>query len=400
MKKTVRTFAASALVCAAAFVTFVACSKDDTPTDETVAVTGVTISPATAQTIPLGGTLNLTATVTPDNATNKAVTWTSSATATATVSATGVVTARADGETTITVTTADGNKTASVTVTVLPEPEFYAPGDPIAAPSAGGTYEIVVTSNIAWTVAVDAASTSWCTAVATFESGISGDGTVTVTVRSQSPNAAARTATVTFTMDEFNPQNVSVNQNAGITARACTQCLWDGSAWVDGYVSERFGDGSTSETSVSLYGGPKDYVAGATSSVDGRANTAAMIAANIALEGSAIKICESLGEGWYLPAYEELFNISSFQFENWWAVTSLLNGRSGAGLLEGNDFFWSSTEYYNNGGRINSTTPESTDGTYGSDTHSNCVVRASQNGYPSGTGVKNWGGAAFFVWRP
>ena len=63
-------------------------------------------------------TLTLTATVAPDNATNKAVTWTSSDSAVATVDQNGVVTALARGTAVITATTADGGKTASCTVTV------------------------------------------------------------------------------------------------------------------------------------------------------------------------------------------------------------------------------------------------------------------------------------------
>ncbi len=66
----------------------------------------------------LGGTYGLTATVSPSNATNKAVSWTSSNTSVATVSSSGLVTAKAAGNTTITVRTADGNKTATCSVTV------------------------------------------------------------------------------------------------------------------------------------------------------------------------------------------------------------------------------------------------------------------------------------------
>ena len=66
-----------------------------------------------------GGSEALTATVTPDNATNKNVTWSSSAEGVATVDANGNVTAVAQGTATITVTAADGSgvkATCSVTV--------------------------------------------------------------------------------------------------------------------------------------------------------------------------------------------------------------------------------------------------------------------------------------------
>ena len=82
-----------------------------------VAVTGVTISDATA-TITTGSTKTLTATVAPENATNKSVRWTSSDDAIASVDDEGVVTAIAAGSATITVTTVDGNFTATCAVTV------------------------------------------------------------------------------------------------------------------------------------------------------------------------------------------------------------------------------------------------------------------------------------------
>ena len=82
-----------------------------------VAVTGVTISDATA-TITTGSTKTLTATVAPENAINKSVRWTSSDDAIASVDDEGVVTAIAAGSATITVTTVDGNFTATCAVTV------------------------------------------------------------------------------------------------------------------------------------------------------------------------------------------------------------------------------------------------------------------------------------------
>jgi len=65
-----------------------------------------------------GETTTLTASVSPENATNKAVSFSSSDTSKATVDANGKVTPIAAGNVTITVTTADGNKTASCAVTV------------------------------------------------------------------------------------------------------------------------------------------------------------------------------------------------------------------------------------------------------------------------------------------
>lgn len=82
-----------------------------------IPVTGVTVSPTSAS-IAVGATQQLTATVAPSNATNKAVSWTSSNTSVATVSSSGLVTGVAAGTATITVTTQDGNKTATASITV------------------------------------------------------------------------------------------------------------------------------------------------------------------------------------------------------------------------------------------------------------------------------------------
>ena len=88
------------------------CTVSVTP----VVVTGVTLSQTEASLF-VGGTLALTATVAPSNATYKGVTWSSSDEAVATVTD-GVVTGKAVGMVIITVTTADGGMTATCTVTV------------------------------------------------------------------------------------------------------------------------------------------------------------------------------------------------------------------------------------------------------------------------------------------
>jgi len=83
----------------------------------TIAVTGVTLSLASAS-VTAGSTVQLTATIAPSNATNKAISWASGNSSVATVSSTGLVTGIAAGTATITVTTVDGSITATCTVTV------------------------------------------------------------------------------------------------------------------------------------------------------------------------------------------------------------------------------------------------------------------------------------------
>jgi len=83
-----------------------------------IPATGVTLNKNTLALQTGGGYEVLTATLQPENATNKAVTWTSSNAGIASVTPQGRVTAVAVGTATITVTTADGNFTATCTVTV------------------------------------------------------------------------------------------------------------------------------------------------------------------------------------------------------------------------------------------------------------------------------------------
>ena len=85
-------------------------------TAETVHPTSVSVSPTTAS-IEVGGTVTLTETLLPSNASDKSVTWSTSNSSVATVS-NGVVTGVGAGSATITVTTVDGNKTATCAVTV------------------------------------------------------------------------------------------------------------------------------------------------------------------------------------------------------------------------------------------------------------------------------------------
>jgi len=88
-----------------------------TPPGTDVAVTGVSLN-ITSKALAVGESFALQAKVTPNNATMKTVSWSSSDETVATVDADGVVTALKIGTCKITVATDDGNKTASCVVTV------------------------------------------------------------------------------------------------------------------------------------------------------------------------------------------------------------------------------------------------------------------------------------------
>ena len=92
-----------------------------TATPKPVKVSGVTLSQSSLTMTLKGQTASLTATVTPDNAANKNITWSSSNSSVATVNANGTVTAVANGTSDITATATDGSGVSakcSVTVRV------------------------------------------------------------------------------------------------------------------------------------------------------------------------------------------------------------------------------------------------------------------------------------------
>ncbi|WP_296329628.1 Ig-like domain-containing protein [uncultured Treponema sp.] len=100
------------------FIKSIKIEADSSSTPATsVAVTGVTLD-STSATLTVGDTKTLTATIAPENASDKTVTWSSSAPSVASVDESGKVTALASGNATITVTTNDGSKTATCEVTV------------------------------------------------------------------------------------------------------------------------------------------------------------------------------------------------------------------------------------------------------------------------------------------
>ncbi|WP_375179103.1 M6 family metalloprotease domain-containing protein [Enterococcus rotai] len=83
-----------------------------------VPVTGISIMP-TIKELSIGAKETLQATVTPENATNKKVTWSSSDQSVVTISENGEVTGKSAGQVTITAKTVDGNKEAKSVIKVI-----------------------------------------------------------------------------------------------------------------------------------------------------------------------------------------------------------------------------------------------------------------------------------------
>ncbi len=187
-----------------------------TPPDP-VAVTGVSLN-KNATTIAIGANETLTATITPANADNQAVTWSSNNTAVATVNQNGQVTGVSAGTATITVTTQDGNKTATCTVTV-PDPS----ADPVAVTGVSlnktsTSLTVGATETLTATVAPANATNqavTWSsnnTAVASVDQNgkvtAVAAGTATITVTTQDGNKTAMcTVTVSAAVTPTAPQS-------------------------------------------------------------------------------------------------------------------------------------------------------------------------------------------------
>jgi len=124
-------------------------------TAQTISVTQAAAIPVTAvalnystESLTVGDTLQLTAKITPDNAANQSLRWSSSDTSIAAVSDSGLVTAKAAGTAVIIVTTVDGGFTASCTLTVNP-PAVAVTGIKLNTASAtilvGDTFRLTAT---------------------------------------------------------------------------------------------------------------------------------------------------------------------------------------------------------------------------------------------------------------
>ncbi len=182
---------------------------------QTAKVTSVSLNKTTLTLTSAGQTSQLTATVSPTNATNKSVTWTSSNTSVASVDANGLVTAKATGTATITATAADGSgKKATCTVTVsintTVEVKYVSLNKTtLTLTSTGQTSQL--TPRISPTNATNK-SVTWTssnTSVATVDANglvtakATGTATITATAADGSGKKATCTVTVNIEVSEF-----------------------------------------------------------------------------------------------------------------------------------------------------------------------------------------------------
>lgn len=189
----------------------------------TVSVTGVTLEP-TSLSLFTGDTAPLTATVKPDNATNKNVTWESNNTTVATVDTNGNVAAVAAGEATITIKTADGNHTATCQVKVT-QPTYGISADisaldfSIACPGyerpAAKTVTITNTGNQALTLNQPASTNSFEVGTLSKTKLAAGE-TATFTVQ---PKAGLAEGAYSETITVSGSENTSVTISATFTVQ-------------------------------------------------------------------------------------------------------------------------------------------------------------------------------------
>ena len=182
--------------------------------EDPIVVTGITLDKTTA-TVEEGATVTLTATVTPGNATDKTVTWSTSNETIATVSG-GVVTGVKAGE--VTITAKAGDKSATCTVTVTAKQSTEDPDDPIAVEGitldkTTATVEEGATVTLTATVTPENATdktVTWSTsneAIATVSGGVVTGvkaGEVTITAKAGDKSATC-TVTVTAAATEPDP---------------------------------------------------------------------------------------------------------------------------------------------------------------------------------------------------
>lgn len=190
----------SRILCIILTVLAISCQKEKEP--EIVKVTGVTLN-STSLTLTEGESQTLSATVSPQDAANKKVIWSTSNASVASVDNGGKVTASAAGSATITVTTDDGGKTATCKVTV--NAKVY-PVESVSLDKTSVELTEGETATLTATVKPENASdktVSWSSSqesVATVTDGVitavsTGEATITVTT-----NDGGKTATCKVTV--------------------------------------------------------------------------------------------------------------------------------------------------------------------------------------------------------
>ncbi len=193
-----------------------------------VLVTGVTLEP-TSLTLFTSDTASLTATVQPEDATNKTVNWSSSNEAVATVDTNGKVTAVGEGNATITATAADGSGVSATCTVTVTQSEYSISADTTAldfgsaytsyTQPAAKTVTITNDGNQQVTVTLPTANDFIITTGTGFTNGsaaIEPDGTATFTVQ---PKAGLAVGTYSENITISDSGHVTLSIPATFTVR-------------------------------------------------------------------------------------------------------------------------------------------------------------------------------------
>lgn len=327
------------------------CKKNVEPEPQKVAVTGVAVIPRSV-TLKVGETKEIIATITPANADNKTVSWSTSDQSVATV-ADGLVTAVKEGSATITVTTIDGGKTATCAVTVSTD---TVPVTGITI-DQGATAEVEEGKTITLTATVQPdnatdKTVTWSSsndAIATVANGVVTGvtpGEVVITAKAGDKTA---TCTVTVTRSAMAYEAVDLglsvkwgNKNIGASLPEDTGNLY---AWGETEPNKASFDWETyqwgnSETSLTKYNHLSDRGA-----VDNK----------LLLEADDDVASTTLQGEWRMPTILEMeelyatYGNPDYKWEgatNGWTVTYLKNNNSI--FLPFAEGLWSSSLHYGN----------------------------------------------------
>jgi len=188
---------------------------------DTILVTGISLN-KTSTTLNVGESENLTATVSPTNATNKNITWSSSNTNVVTVSG-GTITAKSAGTATITATAADGSgKTVTCTVTVKQPVTGLSLNKTSTTLNVGATESLTVTVSPTGATNKNVTWSSSNTNVVTVSGGtITAKSAGTATITATAADGSGKTATCTVTVKQpvtgLSLNKTSTTLNVGAT---------------------------------------------------------------------------------------------------------------------------------------------------------------------------------------
>lgn len=236
-------------------------SKDpDTPEPAAVPVSGISVEGGT---VAIGGTLQLTAVVSPSDAADRTVAWSSSDDSIATVSSTGLVTGITAGTVTVTCTASDGSGVyASCDVTVTGPSERYITVEASYSSDTGmltlngtcseGIVNVYVTGE-GYRSSYDAYPVSGGAWSGRFNLGALGPGTYVV----HASSGTSLTAQASFTVASATGSSISSN---GLSVEVPIQTMRSGSVAVGAdtpaavYVSDKSVTVDVGDESVMLYG--------------------------------------------------------------------------------------------------------------------------------------------------